>query len=295
MQENQIVRLRIERGWSQQQLIRQLIAVARMRNLALPEAPGLRVTVSGWENGRHRPTAMYRELLALALEVSEAELGLGVHATPSPLVVGPELVDYLSSTFALHARADQNLGSQLLVDVVTEQTKRAEGWALNACGRDRSALLWIVGRYAEFCGWLHQDQGDFTQADHWTVRAIEISQELGDPRLVAYGLTRRSNIATEGQQPSAGLRLAEAALRQPTELNPSVVALAQRQVAVSSAMLGDRRGCVNAVELGAQAVGTCSEVTPESDYCTASYIAMEGAHALSISGRLRDSVQMFEH
>src|SRR5690242_11350975 len=101
MQENQLVRLRIERCWSQQQLIRQLITVARRRNLALPEEPTLRVTLSRWENGRHRPTAMYRELLALALEVSEAELGLGAQATPPPLLVGPELVNYLSAMFAL--------------------------------------------------------------------------------------------------------------------------------------------------------------------------------------------------
>ena len=118
-------------------------------------------------------------------------LAFGDQPTPSPLPIGPELVDYLASMFALHARADQDLGSQVLIDVVTEQTKRAELWVDTAHADVRYPLLWIVGRYAEFCGWLHQDQADFAQADHWTRRAIEISQELGDQRLVAYGLTLR--------------------------------------------------------------------------------------------------------
>ena len=101
-----------------------------------------------------------------------------------------------------------------MIDVVREQTRQAERWVREATGPIREPLLRIVSRYAEFCGWVHQDQGDFSAADEWTRQAVDLAQELGDPRLVAYGLMRRSNVATEAGRATDGLHLAEAALRQ---------------------------------------------------------------------------------
>lgn len=89
----------------------------------------------------------------------------------------------------------------MLLTVVREPTTVAELLTRQARGPVRESMLRVASRYAEFCGWLHQDQNDFAVADDLTKRAIEMSEELADKRLVAYALTRRSNIATDSGRP----------------------------------------------------------------------------------------------
>jgi transcriptional regulator with XRE-family HTH domain len=146
MHENSILRMRRERRWSQLQLLHQLDRAAKARRIALPDQSSLRITLSGWENARHRPSLLYRQLLAEAFEVTEAELGFGDPYPPPTTSVGSGAVSYLSSMFALHAPADQDLGSQLLINVVSEQTKQAERWAQEARGSLRDPLLRVVSR-----------------------------------------------------------------------------------------------------------------------------------------------------
>jgi tetratricopeptide (TPR) repeat protein len=275
-------------------LIARIRSAARQSGVALPDDSTLRITLSGWENGRHRPSLLYRRLLATALEMTEADLGFGPARSAQPAVLGPRLVDYLNRMFALHARADQDMGSRLLLDVVDQQTRQAEEWVRDARGAVQPQLIRTISRYAELCGWLHQDQGDFATADRWTRHASELSQELGDQRLVSYALTRRSNIATESGRPGEGLRLAEAALRQRADLDSRVRALALRQKAFSHAMLGESQDCRKAVDEGVEAAVSGVSVThPESDYCTVSYMRMEGAQALLTIGRPADAIQLF--
>jgi hypothetical protein len=65
--------------------LRALRARARTEGHELPPDPTLRVTLSGWENGRHRPGPLYRRLLAEALETTEADLGFAARtATRTP-------------------------------------------------------------------------------------------------------------------------------------------------------------------------------------------------------------------
>jgi hypothetical protein len=193
----------------------------------------------------------------------------------------------------LHLRADHTMGSRLLIDVVREQTKQAEQWTQQARGPVHEPLLHTVSRYAEFCGWIHQDQGDFEAADSWTKRAVEMAQELGDSWLVAYGLMRRSNIATESDRPTDGLHLAEAALRQRFESDPRLTALCLRQKASSHALLGEITECRTAVERGTEAAAVGAHVEQDNTaYCTVSYMAMEGGQATLLAGNARAAVKL---
>jgi ATP/maltotriose-dependent transcriptional regulator MalT len=193
----------------------------------------------------------------------------------------------------LHTRADHTMGSRLVIDVVREQARQAEQWTREARRAVREPLLHTASRYAEFCGWVHQDQGDFAAADDWTRRAVEMAQELGDPRLVAYGLMRRSNVATESGRATAGLHLAEAALRQryPTDLR--LTALSMRQKASAHAMRSEVDDCRAAVGQGtdAAAEGAANDAD-ETTYCTVPYMAMEGGQALLVAGDPGAAVQL---
>jgi transcriptional regulator with XRE-family HTH domain len=191
---------RTARGWTQDQLLRALRARARAEGHELPPDSTLRVTLSGWENGRHRPGPLYRRLLTEALETTEADLGLAPARTPTrtpPLLPGPELLVHLEAVLAQHIHADRSLGSCYLISVVEEQLKVIER-CLPAMGSTvRDDFLGLASRYAEFCGWLNQDQGRYGDAERWTSKALDFAQALDDAHLISYTLTRRSNIATE--------------------------------------------------------------------------------------------------
>src|SRR2546430_15154379 len=96
---------RTARGWTQHQLLRALRARARVGGHELPPDSVLRVTLSGWENGRHCPGPLYRRLLAEALETTEADLGFGSAGRPDPtppLRAGPAPLSYLETGLAQH-------------------------------------------------------------------------------------------------------------------------------------------------------------------------------------------------
>lgn len=286
---------RKDRNWSQARLIAQLQLAGRAAGVPLPEASTLRVTLSRWENGQNRPSAVYVDLLCDALELTADDLGFtslrgDSHRAPE---VGPEAVDYLDSMLQLHTRADHTMGSRLVIDVVREQARQARHWTRDARGHVREPLLRTASRYAEFCGWVHQDQGDFAAADDWTRQAVEMAQELGDPRLVAYGLMRRSNVATEAGRATDGLHLAEAALRQHYPTDHRLTALSLRQKASAHAMRSEVADCRAAVDQGtdAAAAGALSD-QDETTYCTVSYMAMEGGNALLAAGDPSTAVQL---
>jgi predicted kinase len=82
---------------------------ARLDGHELPDGPTLRVMLSRWENGRHRPAPFYRRLIAEALDLTEADLGfpllprgrsgaslLGLQsARPHPAGIAPAIHDLL--------------------------------------------------------------------------------------------------------------------------------------------------------------------------------------------------------
>ena len=108
----------------------------------------------------------------------------------------------------------------------------------------RGEFLGLAARFAEFCGWLSQDQRRYPDAERWTSKALDFAQALDDPHLISYTLMRRSNIATETGRGHDALLLAQAALR-PRPLTPGLRAVAYRQKAAALALLSDERGTGN--------------------------------------------------
>lgn len=299
------------RGWSQTQLMHALAQQAAAEGLAVPGRDSLRIMVSRWENGHVQPDETYRRFLCAVYACYERELGLltdapGQQLWVAPFVVqpgelpervSPELLAYLDRAFDEYARADNLLGARPLVRVVEQQAAFVDALALAAPSAERPAVLAVGARYAELCGWLHQDAGNLDAAQRWSDRALEYTHELGDPRQLSYVLMRKSNLATDAGQPARALGLAVAALRESEQLSPRLRAVALRQQALAHAMTGERAGCETALQ---QARAEVADVAHEptdtaAAYCTSAYLASEaGACSLRL-GVPQRAVQVLEH
>jgi hypothetical protein len=258
---------------------------ARLDGLELPPDATLRVTLSRWENGRHRPGPLYQRLLAEVLEVTDADLGFAATPRPhrpTPLPAGPELVAYLDAVLVQHIQADRLIGSSYLIGIVKEQLKIIELCLTDTRSTVRRDFLRLGNRYAEFCGWLNQDQGRYSDAEAWTRKALDFAQALDDPQLVSYTLMRRSNIATDAGRAHDALMLAEAALRQ-RPLTSGLRAVALRQKAAAHALLGDQLCYRESVDDGLDCASQPDALSLLTGYCTISYMKMEaGAAALQL-------------
>jgi len=101
--------------------------------------------------------------------------------------------------------------------------------------------------------------------------------ELNDPLMSSYLLMRKSNIATDANEPDRALTLADAALRQSTG-SPRMNAVILRQKANAYAALGDAPQCATAID---QAYEMVNQDDPDgllmNSYCTEQYVEMEAA------------------
>ncbi|MCH7231051.1 helix-turn-helix domain-containing protein [Glycomyces sp. L485] len=64
----------------------------------------------------------------------------------------------------------------------------------NTSGPGRPRLLMVAARYAEYFGWMKQEGGSDAEALAWTVRAVRLSKDSGNPDMHAYSLVRQALI-----------------------------------------------------------------------------------------------------
>ena len=117
---------RLRQGWSQEQAIVRIEAVARSMNIDLPVRSSLRTLLSMFENERRSVPNQYRPILRELYRSTDEELGL----TSSPSSVGslvvphippqsalsrptPEVLAYLSNIRKEHVAADSLTGPRV--------------------------------------------------------------------------------------------------------------------------------------------------------------------------------------
>jgi tetratricopeptide (TPR) repeat protein len=259
---------------SQYKLYSALQKHAAAQGEAIPPWPSMKTRISKWENGHDTPGDFYMPMLCAVLGVDSHELGFADSNAPGlvvpALAVTPEVVGFLQTMFEQYARADRMLGPRVVINVVREQIRMIDGLVSSARDPVRTELLRWAARYFEFGGWLAQDSGDLDTAEMWSARAFDM----------AYVFMRRSNIATELGKQSEGLGLARSALRAETELSPRVRALIHRQEAWALALARDELGALRAIDRALELAAEPSSPEPATEYCTPSYIQMEGASAM---------------
>lgn len=218
-------------------------------------------------------------------------------------VVAPQTIKGLQGILSAQLVADAMIGSRHLIDPVRSQVQIVDTICRAVRGRDKTHALRFAIKFIEFCGWLHQDAGDFVCAETWTNKALNYAMELGDRRSIAYILMRKSNIATDAGDPATALGLTNAALANDSVLTPRLRAVVLRQRANAHAAListfGETTGATefekDAESAMAEAlVGINQQEDDFAPYCTPSYVDMEIGAALLLVGKPEAALPIFE-
>lgn len=216
---------------------------------------------------------------------------------------GLDEITALRSVFSAYVDADARMGSIFIVDAVRRQVHAVESACRAARGERRADALRFAIEFLEFCGWVHQDAGDFSCADKWTSRALDYAMELGDHRLISYILMRKSNIATDANEPMIGLGLANAALSNPDSLTPRLRSVILRQranahAALISSSVADAKesgfGQDSESAMSEAVAGASQDENDPAPYCTLSYVEMEIGASLLLIGKPKAALPVFE-
>ncbi|MDH6122729.1 hypothetical protein [Kitasatospora sp. GAS204B] len=207
--------------------------------------------------------------------------------------------DHIRALMPNHYRTVNLLGARHALDSVERHLQVINRLQGQTDGATRDDLLSLGARIAEFLGWLYQDLGDFSQATHWSDRAMEWSQETGDDVMAAYVLFRKSNQATARRDAQRAVSLARAAQRAPGATT-SIRALALQQEAQGHALLGNPRFALmkfdEAHELAAVGGDAPSDdAALDTSYCTPVYVEMQRANCLIELGEPSRAAEAFEN
>ncbi|MFS8095572.1 helix-turn-helix domain-containing protein [Lentzea alba] len=185
--------------------------------------------------------------------------GRGQHRNP----IDEEVIRQLLVLRRVINDADSWCASASLLPSVRQLYEFVDRLRPLARGHHRAQILDVAALFAEFCGWLHLQQGDLTGASWWTERAMQQALAAEDPGLVAYCYRRLSMIAEFEDDDDRVIGLARAAVREPG-VGPQIKAMALQQQAQGHARVGDERACLNALDEAQQLVdGIQTERTTE--------------------------------
>lgn len=233
-------RLRIERGWTLQNL-------AEASHYSVPH-------LSNIENGRRVPT---RELAVACERVLDVDGVLRdlVPAVAVPLPDVPVSGDavLVSYTTVLDGfRALGRVGSPRLVfEPVAASAKALSGTALAVRGPQQRAVWLLAARFAEFAGWMAQESGNIHAFLRWTQTASEWAGRGGQPAMNGYLWVRRALAAEHGGDAHAAIGSARRAADHELA-TVRIKALAARREAAAHAITGDRSGCLSALDRAAE-------------------------------------------
>lgn len=113
--------------------------------------------------------------------VSEATPGLEIHPAEHFQQIRKVLIDN-----------DNMFGARNIVLAVQEQVNTLQRLRQSYRGIDQQKLIQVQIQFAEFCGWLYQDSGDYRAAAYWSGRALEWAHMWDDRDEIAFILARKS-------------------------------------------------------------------------------------------------------
>ncbi|SCL49074.1 DNA-binding transcriptional regulator, XRE-family HTH domain [Micromonospora citrea] len=120
------------------------------------------------------------------------------------------------------------------------------GRAVRASGTERAQALFLAARFAEYAGWMAQENGDDTTSTWWTALAVELAEAGDDPEMAGYALVRAAEIALYRQDAIGVLDAGQAALARPA--GARVRAFALQRIAQGHALAGDEVRCLRALD-----------------------------------------------
>lgn len=181
---------------------------------------------------------------------------------PSP--IGAEsAADHALPTFRLWLREIQRLGQvsdpTAISKMLIPMTDTLRGLSRHGPIASRHAALRLASRFAEFTGWMAQEQGNETAALWWTGYAVNLARAGGDEELESYAFVRRAELALYRDDPMTTIELARRA--QELDCAPRIRSLAVQREAQGLALAGDEKRCHNALARAADLMELASSAT----------------------------------
>ncbi|MEU2874424.1 DNA-binding protein [Streptomyces olivoreticuli] len=191
--------------------------------------------------------------------------------------------------------SDNLFGPRSVIPTVQQQINVIQQLRQNRGGADRRELMQIQTQFAEFCGWLHQDAGDFRAAQYWTDRALEWSHLTNDADLTVYVLARKAQLAGDMADPIQAIDVGEAAqerARSDTKLPAVAAVYAAHGYALQGDAVATHRSYDRALELlGATDLDPSS---PWGVWMDPAYIEVHRARSLAALGDHRSAAAGFQ-
>jgi tetratricopeptide (TPR) repeat protein/transcriptional regulator with XRE-family HTH domain len=265
------------------------VALAEEMDAAGPSSEGISVPVRT-DDGRIIFVSLSRRALLTGLGTAAAlsaspEVAAAASMAPPPAFSGMNPIEHLRATRHVLIDNDNLFGAHQVIPVVQRQITAMKALRGELRGADRRALLQLQTQYAELCGWLHQDIGDFRASQHWMREALETSHMAGDPDLTTFILARRSQLAGDMRDPIEAVDVAEAAENMATP-GSRLAATAATYGAHGYALRGEPEAAKRAYD-HAHELRESLDADPESPWAVwldSAYIEVQRAHSLALLG-----------
>jgi hypothetical protein len=150
---------------------------------------------------------------------------------------------------------DNTFGANSVILSAQEQISTIQPLRQSCRGADRKKLLQVQTQFADLCGWLYQDSGDYRAAAYWSGRALEWSHMCDDRDAIAHILARKSHLTLDMRDPAEALDAAEAALNMAPRVSGRVVAIAMTFAAHGHALRRDRTNCERSYAMAQDLLG----------------------------------------
>ncbi|NUP48709.1 MAG: helix-turn-helix transcriptional regulator, partial [Catenulispora sp.] len=170
---------------------------------------------------------------------------------------GREAVGSFRAMFDELRRQGQRWAPGLVIPTLVTQTHALRTLAAGSSGRDRAEMLTMAARYAEYAGWMVQEQGDDALAAWWTDRAVDFAEAGGDRDMAAYALVRRGLIALYRHDGRLTVELARQA--QAGTGDPRIRGLAAQREAQGLAVIGEYDDCLRALDRAARLLAQAAQ------------------------------------
>lgn len=195
---------RINAGYSQAQVIRELVGRARALNIPVMSATSLKTKLSVWENGHEQVSEPYRRLFRDIYGRTNEELGFpseetdeGLEELRARLTVARSvdlgLVDDFRHQLNHQRRVDRRLGAGMLLDQLRSQiTELQRLLTYSVMNSMRAELAGVLAETAALAGWEALDRGAVKQAwdHHETAKAA--AREAGSDILLAHSTAQQA-------------------------------------------------------------------------------------------------------
>jgi tetratricopeptide (TPR) repeat protein len=217
--------------------------------------------------------------------VPEAALGLDV-----------DLVEHFQQMKNVLMDNDNIFGANSAILSVREQIGALRQLQQSYRGASRQKLLHIQTQFADLCGWLYQDSGDYRASTYWSGRALEWSHMCDDHNSIAFILARRSQLAGDMEDPAEAIDAAEAALKIAPQKVGRTAAVAMTYAAHGHALRQDIKNCERSYTMAQDLVGQLKEdpVSPWALFLDHSYIEVQRARSLTFLGEYGAAVESFQ-